>query len=188
MKAKICIQDSFWLLIAGGFLLDSSQVSLAFLVASIVHELGHFFMVKRYGGTVVQFHLSALGGLMQYWIPCISRHSERWIAFAGPLSGLLLWQVAAHLHCSLLAGASLLLSVFNLLPIAPLDGGRILESFFLPGHWLPQLVRLISTCLLLMMGIHSGIHQQGWGLGLTAFCLLTQQYITLQSPQIRSKI
>lgn len=188
MTKKLRIHDSFWLLIALILLLDDGQIFLAFLIASVVHELGHFLMVKRYGGTVTCFHLSALGGLMQYWLPGVSRHSERWIALAGPCSGLLLWQIAAYFHFPLTAGASLLLSAFNLLPIAPLDGGLALESVFPPGHWLPRMIRLFSIGLLLMAGIYSGVHRYGWGLALAAICLLAQQGMALQSPKIWSKI
>ena len=188
MKEKLRIHDSFWFLISGIFLLDADRVFLALLVASIVHELGHFLMVKRYGGTIIRFHLSALGGLIQYWLPKASRYSELWIALSGPLAGLLLWQVAVHLHYPLLAGASLLLSIFNLFPAAPLAGGRALESCFIPGHWLPKTVRSISICVLLLAGVYSGISQRGWSLGLIAVCLLAQQYMALQSTKIRSKI
>lgn len=75
-----------------------------------------------------------------------------WIAAAGPLSNVLLAVVAAiglgfvaaYVHSSSggmvielvnsFIGINLFLAVFNLIPIHPLDGGKIVEPF-LPNNW-----------------------------------------------------
>lgn len=188
MIEKVRIHDSFWLLIAVVFLLDPNYTFLYFLLAAAVHELGHFSMIALYRGTVTQFDISAAGGFMQYHLPKLSAASDIWIALGGPAAGFLLWLIAGFFHWELLSGASLLLSVFNLLPIAPLDGGKAIESLFPPGHLIPQVLAILFSFVILLFGIYVGFRHNGWGLCFVGLLLMLEHRIDLQSIYSQSKI
>lgn len=97
------------------------------LAACILHELGHVAAVGLLGGGVKQLHLTAVGAeLVLDGAKPLSYVREALAALAGPGASLLTAALAAAGKCFLLAGLSLGQGLFNLLPVLPLDGGRVL--------------------------------------------------------------
>jgi Zn-dependent protease len=111
-----------------------------FLVV-LLHEFGHVLVARRFGRTAREVILSPLGGLAVIDLPKRPWH-ELLVAAAGPAVNLLLapilfllWYEFGYYRggdVSLLlwsiAWANVYILVFNLLPIWPLDGGRVLQS------------------------------------------------------------
>ena len=184
---KVQIQDSFWLLIAAAIFLDSQCLLPVFLFASAVHEAGHWLAVSLCGGHIRQFRLSAAGGMMTYRLTAPSGGRDALIALAGPAAGLLLVLLANRAGAYYLAGASLLLSVFNLLPVPPLDGGRILDAL-LPDRPARQAISYLFSLLVLFAGVYAGLCRNGWGLFLIGFLLVLSQQTGLQFRPVRSRI
>lgn len=123
------------------------------LVALIfVHEMGHYIAAKNQGLNVgAPTFIPFVGAWIQLKDQPMNAETEAFVGIAGPMLGS-----AAALVCYLLAremGSQLLLALsyagfminlFNLLPISPLDGGRIV-SVISPRLWLvgaPLLVGL----------------------------------------------
>lgn len=181
MRTRLQIDDSFWCMLAVLIFLDTDGIAPVFLLAAAVHELGHLVMVLLCGGTITSFRLSAAGGMLRYHLPTHSRRDDFLIAAAGPITGLVFAVVSGLLDLPLLAGAGILLNGFNLLPIAPLDGGRMLECILDPMHPLIGFLAAASFVLLFMGGIYAGTQQNGWGLCLIAILLLTERRLDLQS-------
>ncbi|MCH8567490.1 MAG: site-2 protease family protein [Balneolales bacterium] len=107
----------------------------------IVHELGHSYTAKKLHIPIERIHLFLFGGMAELQHRPHYARQEFWIAVAGPLASFALaflsWVIYAqiltpsHLPYNLfrfIALINLLIGVFNLLPIFPLDGGRILRS------------------------------------------------------------
>ena len=92
--------------------LSSPEVLGAVLLAALCHELGHYAALRRRGGWVRAVRISALGAEMQV--------AGR-MSYGGELLAGRWWE-----PLYLLAGAQAVLGCFNLLPILPLDGGRML--------------------------------------------------------------
>lgn len=110
--------------------LSSPEVLGAVLLAALCHELGHYAVLRSRGGWVRHMEISALGANMQV-AGRLSYGSELLAAAGGPAVNLLLAAALAALGrwwepLYLLAGAQGVLGCFNLLPILPLDGGRML--------------------------------------------------------------
>jgi Zn-dependent protease len=120
-----------------------AAAAVVFFVAVLAHELAHALTARRYSMPVEGIDLWALGGVTRLRSAAHSPKAEWRIAAAGPLVSLLcsgVFGLAAYLleqgpgpglipiALWWLAVVNAVLAVFNALPAAPLDGGRILSG------------------------------------------------------------
>ncbi|WP_052270213.1 site-2 protease family protein [Streptomyces sp. MUSC 125] len=118
--------------------------AVVFLVSLLAHELAHAVVARRNDVQVEGITLWMLGGAARLRGEAPSPAAELRIAGVGPLTSLLAGAVLAAaalglgaLHVSglvveavaWLAAINVLLAVFNALPAAPLDGGRLLRAY-----------------------------------------------------------
>ena len=110
------------------FFLDDSGWFSALIPAVIVHEAGHIAALHCCGIPIRQLRLEVTGLCMECDSLFTSRQ-EALCAFAGPVAGLL-WSLLLRYipgcWAEISGRISLGLSLFNMLPVRPLDGGRIL--------------------------------------------------------------
>jgi len=109
-----------------------------FLVTVLTHELAHAIVATHYDVRVKRITLWMLGGFTELDGEAPTPRAETLIALAGPATsfglGISSLLFATQIDTSGLLGASvqwlgevsIVLAVFNLLPGAPLDGGRVL--------------------------------------------------------------
>ena len=114
--------------------------AVAFLATLLAHELAHAVVARHYRLQVKRVTLWMLGGITELEGEPPSPRADAAIAVAGPAAsvaigavclGLAWWVGSGDLFGTALGwlGAmSLLLGAFNLLPGAPLDGGRVLRA------------------------------------------------------------
>ena len=151
----IRVMPWFWItlaLIGGALGADSKQAILnilLFLIAGfisvLVHELGHALTAKHFGKRV-EIVLQAFGGYAAYsgGAP-LSRPQTFMITAAGPAVQILLGFVVlafanqftamspqATYFLRVLYGISFIWAILNLLPVLPLDGGRLMETILGP--------------------------------------------------------
>ncbi|MET8949039.1 site-2 protease family protein [Streptomyces sp. NPDC004542] len=118
--------------------------AVVFLGSLLVHELAHAVVARRNGVRVDGITLWMLGGAARLHDEAPTPAAELRIAGVGPLTSLLAGGVLAGVAAGLdalhvsglvveafawLAAINVLLAVFNALPAAPLDGGRLLRAF-----------------------------------------------------------
>ena len=166
----------------------ASFSELAALVPPVVvHELGHVVALRLYGMRVRRVSADLRGLCIEYGGVCTPLgHAVS--ALAGPAAGLAYAFAASYFArrganevLTLSAGISLLLSVFNLLPILPLDGGRVFAiaaSELLGGRRGDALTKAVSLTLataLLMAGTFLMWRGEGTALTLAALWLLIAQ-------------
>lgn len=131
---------------------------LAILSAALLHELGHFLALRLMKGMVKGITITQLGAEMKVE-GRLSYGQELLLAAAGPAVNLLLAIVLSHLGprwelCYLFGGVHLVLGLFNLLPIMPLDGGMLLwnAACWCLGPYtadrISAIVGIVSACLL----------------------------------------
>jgi Zn-dependent protease len=108
---------------------------VAFFVSILAHEFAHALVARRYGVETQSIDLWALGGVARLDRESPSPRAEGLIAVAGPAASLVIGVTTfglAILFGSTVLGwlgfVNLLLAVFNMLPGAPLDGGRVLRA------------------------------------------------------------
>ena len=123
-----------------GYWLVGIATAALFLVTLLVHEFAHALTARRLGVGVGGITLWMLGGVTELDGDASSPRAEALIAAAGPAASLgvggLSVVLAGWVGTSTLIGSALawlgvisvLLAVFNLLPGAPLDGGRIVRA------------------------------------------------------------
>lgn len=127
----VCVRPSALLTPALFLLLTDTPILLAALLpAALLHELAHYAVLRLCGVRTARFTLTGLGASL--YVPELHRLSygaELLSAAAGPLMNLLLWvllSLTGREELTLFAGAQMVLGVLNLLPVRPMDGGRIL--------------------------------------------------------------
>ncbi|BCJ77113.1 zinc metalloprotease [Catellatospora sp. IY07-71] len=118
-------------------------VTVLFLISLLAHELSHAVVARHYGVPVRRITLWLLGGVAELEAEPPHARADLLVAIAGPLAslgaaavfgaaagGVYLTGMAplAWVALGWLALVNAVLAVFNLLPGAPLDGGRVLRA------------------------------------------------------------
>jgi Zn-dependent protease len=109
--------------------------TVAFFASILAHEFGHAMVARHYGVRTQSIDLWALGGVARLDRESPSPRADGLIAVAGPAVSLLLSIVALAASYGLQSNVLFwigfvngFLALFNMLPGAPLDGGRVLRA------------------------------------------------------------
>lgn len=154
---KIYIHWSFWILAIVVFLSNMSKgfgpaVSALGFIFSVfacvfLHELGHALAARKFGRPTLDITLLPIGGVARIKGGKLDPWPDGWIAIAGPMVN---FAIALVLMLGIFLGllpsvdlskisisdlswarqlliANIAIGLFNLLPLFPLDGGRILR-------------------------------------------------------------
>ena len=170
---KLECSGPFLLVCAALFYLDQENVLLWVALAAILHESGHYAAAVLAGGRVRRVR-AALTGCCMELDPRqpLSYGGEMAVILSGPAVDLILAGAAAQLGAwweplYLFAGINLALGVFNLLPVYPLDGGRlarlILTAFLTPDRAVAAVQLCSSGLAALYLTVQGILLLQGRG-------------------------
>ncbi len=135
---------------------------LAVFLSVLIHELGHAFLMRRYGARA-KIVLYSFGGLA---IPDrgFNRQQDILVSLAGPffqfVCGMLMKQLLEHssgdavlvqLFFQSFWEISILWSLFNLLPIYPFDGGHVLNAVLGPANYRLTLILSILCAVFIAL-------------------------------------
>jgi Zn-dependent protease len=128
----------------GSYLAAAVLAVVLFFASILAHELAHSIVARRQGQQVNGITLWLLGGVSQLGSEPRDARDEFRVAIAGPATTLVLAAAFGLLALAFgavvapgtllptvaawLAAVNLVLGIFNLLPGAPLDGGRVLSA------------------------------------------------------------
>jgi Zn-dependent protease len=129
------------------------RFAAGFIGLLFVHEMGHFIAARQRG---LKVGAPTFVPFVGAWIALEGQprdaETEAYVGMAGPFLGavasLCVYLAARHVDSALLlaiAYSGLVLNLFNLLPLSPLDGGRI-TAVLSPRVWLlgaPLMVALM---------------------------------------------
>lgn len=188
---QLAIHVSFLLLLAyvgydgwreGGWLGATVNMALVvvFFVCVVLHELGHSLTARRYGVRVPRILLMPIGGMAEFdRIPRQPR-AELLITAAGPAVNFVIAAVLAlmfglprgfPLHVEfedslkgighLLLYWNAIMGTFNLIPVFPMDGGRIFRAllarkleYLRATYWAAMIGKVLSGALALVAAFY----------------------------------
>lgn len=158
-RLRIELSPGFLLLMGVLFYLDDGVGLLPWaLLGCVIHEMGHVAAAMIFGGRVERLSLSAIGAELSFdYIRPLSYLRDSVVALAGPLANLLAGAAALKLRAYLPAMLSLGIGAFNLLPIQPLDGGRMLYDLL--SEWMESawVDRVMAVAAGLLVGLLVGL-------------------------------
>lgn len=176
----VTVQPFFWItlaLIGGALHIDSrdGMIYILFFITAgfisiMVHELGHALMAVKFGART-EIVLQAFGGYAAYSGVRMTRAQSAIITAGGPalqmvLGGLAFGLLKAGLNMPanailfvwLIFIISFVWAILNLLPVLPLDGGRLVEAALGPQRI--RLTLMISVATAIVAGIYGWMHFQ----------------------------
>lgn len=123
---------TYFFILISFFMASFRQVFYIFFLI-IIHEIGHFLAARLFDIELDKIYIYPLGGIAKFYIPYnYSRLKELIILINGPLfqelSKVLLIKLFPQ-HTNIITTYHYGILLFNLLPIYPLDGGKILNIF-----------------------------------------------------------
>ncbi|MFI7023746.1 site-2 protease family protein [Micromonospora sp. NPDC049900] len=157
------------------YVLAGLAAAIVFFLGLLAHEVSHAVVAKRNGLGVGGITLWLFGGVAELRGEARTPGAELRIAGVGPLVSLIIGAFFGVLAMLLsvagvhglwlgvmawLGGINLLLAVFNILPAAPLDGGRLLRA----AVWKATGDRTRATVVAARAGWVLGLALIGFGL------------------------
>lgn len=129
---KLKIEPSFWAMTCLAIVLNKEYSYAVLLAAAFIHEIGHLICILVFGGKAEQI-TAKMGGFDISYSGANSYRSDALIALSGPFANF-----AAAMLTSLVlpekgdcfTGFNIMLCLFNLIPIYPLDGGKAVCALF----------------------------------------------------------
>ena len=161
---KVRIHPLFWVVTIAAVWTGQFVELITLFTLVVIHELGHIFAALGCGWRVRSMELLPFGGVAQVdeW-GSTNTKDEILVALAGPLMNFVMILIAIffqNIHlwdaewCEFFIQGNLLIALFNLLPIWPLDGGKIVQALLC--SWYPfyrsiHLTILWSSLLVLFL-------------------------------------
>ena len=172
----IRVQPSACILMAALLLLLPLDWLIAALLAAAVHERGHLAVIYAFGGCPEFLSIGLFGA--QIHTGPLDNRAEFFCAAAGPAASLCLLSLCRFFPKLALCGA--VQGMFNLIPVHPMDGGRILCCFLRRlcprrAEGIFHIVHCLVICGLLALSLIAAIcRRDGFFLALVCIMALSR--------------
>ncbi len=177
MLRKIEISNGFLLFVCAYYYFDPADTFYSFFTAVLLHEAGHLIALHLMRVQIHRLRLRICGA--EICTEVLPYSKELSAAVAGPVVNFLLLMLFAEQNPQF-ALLNLCLCAYNLLPLYPLDGGRVLRALLhmlLPARVAEIVERIIAaSCISALIALscyltcvwHAGL----WPILTCAFLLL----------------
>ena len=169
---SINISLKIFLFVTIFILTNQIEIYVLLMIFAVLHEIGHLVAGILLGFKPKKINFMPLGFCIQFNIP-VEIYNRRLlksnilslkkliIALAGPLVNLILSIIFIALHMNInLIYANILICIFNLIPIYPLDGGRIIKNtlkIIFGNKKALKLTNVISNVLMIILSMISSV-------------------------------
>jgi Zn-dependent protease len=138
------------------FMFGDIKLAIGFVVLMLIHEMGHVIALKNYGlARGAPLFIPFMGAVINLRSSPKNAAQEAIVGIGGPVLG-----TVGALACFALAFAmpaysatlvniafwGFMLNLFNMLPVPPLDGGRVTAAIS-PWIWMPGLLGLVGLII-----------------------------------------
>lgn len=173
-----------WREAGGAGALSSMLTVVVFFTCVVLHELGHAFTARRFGVIVPRILLLPIGGMAEFNSLPRKPEQEILISLAGPAVNFFIililliftdvpsWAEFRNLEVNdlqLVLLMNLVMGCFNLLPVFPMDGGRVFRallarrlSYIEATRWAVRVGKLLGFIgIVLMISLPENPHVLG---------------------------
>jgi len=158
---------------------------LAWMAAAAFHELFHCIALRLCKKEIERIDIGIHGAKIR--TSDLSPGQIVFCAFAGPLGGILLLLFHVFPRVALCAFVQ---TLFNLIPILPLDGGQALHGILqlvLPDRWIETTYKAIETLIFAALITISIMATVSWKLGILPLLLTAALAIRRKKRKIPCK-
>lgn len=164
--------------------LSTNPLDILILIGVLFfHELGHLLFMKIFGyGDLRVFFIPFLGAAAMGKHDSASQVKKAIVSIMGPVPGIILAILLFEMipekntHVAQAINTLLFINMFNLLPLTPLDGGRLVQDLFTGSIVWSTVFSIISAALLALVAIQA----ETYGLLVIVALVLMGQYSTVQ--------
>lgn len=159
----------------------------------LIHELGHYIAMRLYKYKDLSiFFIPLIGAATFGQKDEISQKQNAIIALAGPLPGVVIGSILlgygmTYEHELLIKTGEIFLyiNLFNLLPVMPLDGGRIIKSLFFETN---EKINIAFTIISMIAIVFFALMQGIYALLIIPIFLYSQIVSNLETNKVRQII
>lgn len=167
--AKVVKAGLLAMTLAGWSLIFSWQFAVVLVAVVVFHEYGHLRAMKRFSLPTKGMYLIPFVGGVAIGAKPQSQWQDVYISMMGPVYGLamtiafyVIFLTTRNDFAGIVATFSGLINVFNLLPVYPLDGGRVLKSLALSVNG--------RLGLVFLLGFSALCFAAAWSIGFVFLC------------------
>lgn len=137
------------------FFIGKIEMFMIFYISILLHEIAHIVVALLLKVNVIELNLMPVG-ISAIYNDKISAKKEVIISMAGPIMSLIL---AIYSKDSFISSVNIIIMILNLIPIYPLDGGRIQKNYFIhkyrykKGIKISQMVSDLFLIILFVLSI-----------------------------------
>lgn len=159
ISSYFSIHYSLYILFGLSFFTGLSFLLIIYFLCLVFHEFFHAFVAKKLGYKIGKIKLMATGAVLEAESDEFSYSDEILISLSGPLFNLCVvillivgwWIIPESYNYTLdICVINLSIFCFNLIPIFPLDGGRILLALISKKIERKQAVKIVKTITLIL--------------------------------------
>lgn len=142
MKIEINLKIIFAIILF--FIFNNLNMYLMFLFFVLIHEIMHLIVGLMIGGKAEKIHINPFGVSLEIYSYGKNKPLNKILFYlSGPLINFILATIFIYINIDIelkqkLIYTNLAICFFNLLPILPLDGGKILKEIF-SIFWKPEI-------------------------------------------------
>ena len=148
------------------FFVGVGEIFLCYLVTVLLHEIGHAIVARHLGYQLEQISLLPFGAELSLQNDDFTPSDEIKIAVAGPLVNLVLivicvslWWIfpVTYYYTDLFVFSNFVTFTFNLLPVFPLDGGRVFRAILSKHKDTKTTERIVSVTAITLSLLFFGV-------------------------------
>lgn len=168
-NVKIKIHYSLIIFIILSLFLGQLKYVLIFLTIVLLHEGGHIFALLLFKGELQKITLTVVGGIIDVNDYKLNNLQNLIVSLSGITINVLIILIIKNIYIDsaikeVILSYNKLMIAFNLLPIYPLDGFRIIEVFLnmvFDYEYTQDLSTIISSFFLILICMYGMISKSG---------------------------